>query len=128
MRDADELLARHAELGELVDGPLRLHDHTLDELKRLVPGAPVALEPRQNVVGGQHGRATAGEAAQPVDVVARDGEPLDVGDIGLQRAHAAQEAQHARHVLGSFQQQADTGAGRARERREESGRKSSSRR
>src|SRR4029077_4951506 len=45
------------------------------------------------------------EAAQPVDVVPRDREPLDVGDVRVERVNAPQEPRRARDALGALQQQ-----------------------
>jgi hypothetical protein len=103
MRDPHEPLARYAVRSQLLDGAVGLHDDPADCRKRLAPRAQVPLLAREDVVRGQHGRVARGQPAQPMDVVARDREPLHVHDIGAKRTHAMQQAQGARPVLEPLQ-------------------------
>ena len=128
VRDPHEPLARDAVLGQLLDRALRLDDDPPDRRERLAPGAHVALLARQDVVRGEHGRVARGERLQPVHVVARDRQPLHVHDVGAQRVHAASR----RTALGPYSRPFSTTRARLRgarrSSRDESGRKTSSRR
>jgi hypothetical protein len=92
-----------AQVRQLLERALRLDHHTLDERERLAPGASVLLPPGQDVVRGQHRRGP--EAPQPVDVVARDPEPLHVRDVRVERADAADQARGARWILEPLRRQ-----------------------
>ena len=91
------------EVRQLLQRALRLDDHTLDEHERLAPGASVLLPPGEDVVRGQHRRRP--KAPQPVDVVARDPEPLHVRNVRVERADAADQARGARWILEPLRRQ-----------------------
>jgi hypothetical protein len=109
--DPHQPLPLHAQVRQLLERALRLDDHAVDERERLAPGAGVLLPPRQDVVRGQHRRRP--EAPQPVDVVARDPEPLHVRDVRVEHSHAANEAHGARWILEPLRRQPQTRARRA---------------
>ena len=78
---------------------LGVHDDVVDALVEAALGAQLARArlARQDVVGGQDGRA---RARQQVDVERLDGEPLEVDDVG--RARRAPVGHHVGHVLGEL--------------------------
>jgi hypothetical protein len=89
------------------------------------PQARAFFSAGADVVRGQHRRRP--EAPQPVDVVARDPEPLHVGDVRVQRADAADQARALGGYSSPFAGSRRRERGARRTSRDETGRKSSSR-
>jgi hypothetical protein len=102
MRD---LATVDAELGQPVDGLVRMDDHTGRDRERLPPGVARALpHSHRRVVGGEHQGAAAREPPQPADVELRSGEPLHVDHVGRELVDPAQQASNARDVLRAFEE------------------------
>ena len=91
-----------AELGQLLDGALGVHDDPAEPAEQPRPDGAGAGAPRDDVVRGQD-RGSA-EPAHPAPVELRPGQPLDVHEVGSERLEPAQQAPRARQVFDALEQ------------------------
>ena len=118
MRDADDVLARHAERDELLHRSLAVNDDPIDRLEHSLPELYLLLRPsRQDVVSREDDRPNPRARLEPTQVVARHAEPLDVEHVGLRALDLLRELARVRRVLDALREIAEARAGPATEER-----------
>ena len=119
MRDADDLLARHTERDELLDGAVAVDDDAIDRCEHPPPELDLRLRaPREDVVRREDDGTNPCARLEPAQVVARHAEPLDVEHVGRRaRSISFCEPARVRPVLEALGDEAEPRAWTAAEQR-----------